>query len=115
MFFLTRKRKITRLPFSYQFMPTPHRPGDNMKQPNEKAVRLDDVYYDYEIDLETYDPLREELDLRDTSFYAVEEDGCLYYYCDHTRIKVQEHFTDQGKTMVDMLENVIRYAAKITA
>ena len=96
-------------------MPTPHRPGDNMKQPNEKAVRLDDVYYDYEIDLETYDPLREEFDLRDTSFYAVEEDGCLYYYCDHTKIKIQEHFVDHGKTLSDLIENVILYATKRTA
>ena len=86
-----------------------------MKQPNEKDFRLDDVYYDYEIDLETYDPLREEHDLRDTSFYAVAEDGCLYYYCDHTRIKVQEHFANQGKTMGELLENVIRYTAKNTA
>ena len=101
--------------FPFQWIPTPHRPGNNMKQPYEKAVHLDNVYYDYEIDLETYDPLCEEFDLRDTSFYAVEEDGCLYYHCDHTKIKIQEHFVDHGKTMGDLLENVIRYAAKNTA
>ena len=86
-----------------------------MKQPNDKVFRLDDVYYDYEIDLETYDPLSEELDLRDTSFYAVEEDGCLYHYCGKNRIKVHEHFADHGIDISELIENVILHTAKTTA
>lgn len=39
-------------------------------------------------------------------------DGTLYFLYGNTRIKVTEHFADSGKTVVDLLEDVILYEAK---
>ncbi len=50
--------------------------------------------------------------LDNTSFYAIELDGTEYYYCGNTRIKVSEHFADNGKTMNELIENTVRYVGK---
>lgn len=39
-------------------------------------------------------------------------DGTLYFLYGNTRIKVTEHFAENGKTVVDLLEDVILYEAK---
>ena len=45
------------------------------------------------------------------SFYVEVEDGPLYFYYGNTRIKVSEHFSDRGKPIGTLLEDVIRYSA----
>lgn len=48
--------------------------------------------------------------LENTSFYVTELDGSLYFYCGNTRIKVTEHFADNGKQLDTLIEDVISYA-----
>ena len=45
------------------------------------------------------------------AFYVTEGDGPLYFYYGNTRIKVSEHFSDKGKPIGTLLEDVIRYSA----
>ena len=45
-------------------------------------------------------------------FYGTELDGEKFFYIGNTRIKVSEHFNDHGKTINDLLEDVIKYSAK---
>ena len=45
------------------------------------------------------------------AFYVTEGDGPLYFYYGNTRIKVSEHFSDEGKPIGTLLEDVIRYSA----
>lgn len=89
-----------------------------MKEQTEKIYRLEDVFdcYDFLEDVLGFDPDDEqEPTLENISFYAIEEDGCLYHYCGKTRIKVHEHFADHGKSVSDLIENVILHTAKKTA
>ena len=53
--------------------------------------------------------------LKNNFYYASEKDGCLYHYCGKTRIKVHEHFSDHGKSVGELIENVILHTAKKTA
>jgi len=39
-------------------------------------------------------------------------DGKVYYLCGNTRIVVSEHFSDNGKPLGNLIENVILHAAK---
>ena len=48
----------------------------------------------------------------DKAFYAVEEDGQEYFYIGKTRIKITEHFPEKGKTMGELIEELILYAAR---
>lgn len=50
--------------------------------------------------------------LDNTSFYAVDEDGETYFYCGSSRLKVREHFSDAGKPVAALIENVIDYTAQ---
>lgn len=45
------------------------------------------------------------------TFYVTEGDGPLYFYYGNTRIKVSEHFSNKGKSIGTLLEDVIRYSA----
>ena len=45
-------------------------------------------------------------------FYGTELDGEKFFYIGNTRIKVSEHFNDKGKSIEDLLEDVIKYSAK---
>ena len=59
----------------------------------------------------TFDTFKEpEPTLENTSFYATEEDGKLYFYCGKTKIEVIEHFADNGKTLNTLVEDTITYA-----
>ena len=89
-----------------------------MKEQTEKIYRTEDVFdsYSFDEDVLGFDRDDEqEPTLEDISFYAIEEDGCLYHYCGKTRIKVHEHFADRGKSVSDLIENVILHTAKKTA
>ena len=87
-----------------------------MKEEEKEIYRLEDVNncYDFEKDIEGFYKAMEP-SIENTSFYATEEDGCLYHYCGNTRIKVHEHFSDHGKSVSDLIENVILQTAKKTA
>ena len=45
-------------------------------------------------------------------YYGTEPDGEMFFYIGYTRIKVSEHFNDKGKSIEDLLEDVINYSAK---
>ena len=89
-----------------------------MKKQTEKVFRLEDVFdsYHFDEDVRGFDPDDErEPTLADSSSYVIEEDGCLYHYCGKTRIKVHEHFPEHGKSVSELIENVILHTAKKTA
>ena len=44
------------------------------------------------------------------TFYVEDEYGTLYFYYGNTRIRVAEHFSDNGKTTGTLIEDVIRYS-----
>ncbi len=50
--------------------------------------------------------------LENSSFYVTEPDGTKYFYCGNTRIKVTEYFAEKGKTVSELVEDVVRYAAR---
>lgn len=43
----------------------------------------------------------------DKAFYGVDEDGQEYFYIGKTRIKVIEHFPDDGPSLCDVMELMI--------
>ena len=47
-------------------------------------------------------------------YYGTEPDGEMFFYVGNTRIKVSEHFNDHGKTINDLLEDVIKHSAKLS-
>lgn len=49
--------------------------------------------------------------LENTSYYVKEPDGTLYFYCGNTKIKMTEHFAENGKSVGTLLEDVIQYSA----
>ena len=54
-----------------------------------------------------------EPELQDTAVYFT-DDGIEYLLVGKTMIPITEHFADNGKTVRDVIENVIHYAAKKT-
>ena len=52
--------------------------------------------------------------LENTSVYFT-EDGANYLIVGKTIIPVSEHFADSGKTVNEVIEDVIRYAVKVTS
>ena len=64
---------------------------------------------------EFIDPDERKPTLEDSSFYMIDEDGTLFYFCGNTRIKVTEHFAESGKTLEELMEEmVLREAKKAT-
>jgi len=55
-------------------------------------------------------PWKYEPTLENTSHYVTEPDGTKYFYCGNTRIKITEHFSDNGKSMETLVEDVIQFA-----
>ena len=45
-------------------------------------------------------------------YYGTEPDGEMFFYVGNSRIKVSEHFNDKGKSIEDLLEDVIKYSVK---
>ena len=45
------------------------------------------------------------------TYYAIDFDGTLYFCHGNTRIKVIEHFNDNGKPISSLVEDVVQYAA----
>ena len=48
------------------------------------------------------------------TYYETAPDGTEYFCCGKNRILVSEHFTASGKHIGELIQNVIRYAAKKT-
>lgn len=89
-----------------------------MNEHSENTYRLEDESnsYNFEKHAPGFDQgYKPEPTLKNTSYYATEKDGCLYHYCGKTRIKVSEHFSDHGKSVSELIENVILHTAKKTA
>ena len=64
---------------------------------------------------EFIDPDDREPTLADTAIYITDENGVEYYCCGNTKIKITEHFAEEGKTMGELLEDLIIREAKKTA
>ena len=64
---------------------------------------------------EFIDPGDREPTLTDTAIYIIDENGVEYYCCGNTKIKITEHFAEEGKTMGELLEELIIREAKKTA
>ena len=47
-------------------------------------------------------------------YYGTEPGGEKFFYIGNTRIKVSEHFAKDGKRLEDLLEDVIKYSAKLS-
>ena len=50
----------------------------------------------------------------DKAFYAVEEDGQEYFYIGKNRVKITEHFPDEGKSIGDLIEDMVLYDAGLS-
>ena len=61
---------------------------------------------------EFIDPDERKPTLEDSSFYMIDEDGTLFYFCGNTRIKVTEHFAESGKTLEELMEEMVLREAK---
>lgn len=46
------------------------------------------------------------------TYYAIDFDGTMYFYHGNTRIKVTEHFNNNGKPITALVEDVVQYAAR---
>ena len=64
---------------------------------------------------EFIDPDDREPTLADTAIYITDENGIEYYCCGNTKIKITEHFADEGKSMGELLEDLILREAKKAA
>lgn len=49
------------------------------------------------------------------TFYMRDEDGTLYFYHGKSRIRVSEHFRQQGKTFGEIAADAIRFEARAKA
>jgi hypothetical protein len=87
-----------------------------MKRKDENDIDLCACYEPTEpIPEEFIDPDERKPTLEDSSIYMIAEDGTLYYFCGNTRIKVTEHFAETGKTLSELMEEmVLREAKKAT-
>lgn len=47
-------------------------------------------------------------------FVDIKSDGSQYFVIGKNRIKISEHFADNGKQLDSLLENVIQYAAIVS-
>lgn len=48
----------------------------------------------------------------DKAFYGVDEDGQEYFYIGSTRIRITEHFPENGADMGELMAKMIRSAAR---
>ena len=64
---------------------------------------------------EFIDPGDREPTLADTAIYITDENGVEYYCCGSTKIKITEHFAEEGKTIDELLEEFIIREAKKAA
>ena len=55
---------------------------------------------------EFIDPGDREPTIADTAFYLTDENGIEYYCCGNTKIKITEHFAEDGKSMGELLEDL---------
>ena len=87
--------------------------------PRKKKTDPYDLYACYEptelVPEEFIDPDERNPTLENTSIYMTDEDGIEYYCCGNTKIKITEHFAEEGKTMGELLEDLIIREAKKTA
>lgn len=91
---------------------------DFMSEPDYGYIDIESCFEPiFEPPLETLEEWRSledepEPTLENTSVYVTEPDGIQYFYCGNTRIRVSEHFSQAGKQMDKLIENVVQYAAR---
>ena len=61
---------------------------------------------------EFINPWDREPTLADTAIYITDENGEEYYCCGNTKIKITEHFAKEGKTMGELLKELMIREAK---
>ena len=61
---------------------------------------------------EFIEPWEREPDPECKTFYANDEDGVEYFYCCNTRTRIIEHFAEDGKTIDELMEDLIMREAK---
>ena len=61
---------------------------------------------------EYLDPDERKPTLEERSYYATDEDGAQYYYCGDTCIHITEHFAEKGKTVGELMEDLLLRKAK---
>ena len=84
-----------------------------MKRKDKNDIDLCACYEPEEPTPEEFiDPGDREPTLADTAIYIIDEDGVEYYCCGNTKIKITEHFVEEGKTMGELLEELIIREAK---
>ncbi len=84
-----------------------------MKRKDENDIDLCACYEPIEPTPEEFiDPDDREPTLADTAIYITDENGVEYYCCGNTKIKITEHFAEEGKTMGELLEEMIIREAK---
>lgn len=84
-----------------------------MKRKDENDIDLCACYEPTEPTPEEFiDPDDREPTLADTAIYITDENGIEYYCCGNTKIKITEHFAEEGKTMDELLEEFIIREAK---
>ncbi len=77
------------------------------EQPSRTTLREFEKYWD-----QYWKEREKQYTDMDKAFYAVDEDGQEYFYIGKNRIKITEHFPEKGKTMGELIEDLILYAAR---
>lgn len=66
------------------------------------------------IPMDTHQEAQQSAPILPNTYYETAPDGTEYFCCGKNRIQVSEHFTASGKHIGELIQNVIRYAAKNT-
>lgn len=74
---------------------------------NENIYNYDDLVIEFPLDIEEPEPTPE-----NTSFYARDLDGVLWFYCMNWRTRVREHFPENGKPIGTLIEDAVKFATK---
>lgn len=65
-----------------------------------------------EVPEEFIEPWERETKPEDRTYYANDEDGVEYFYCGNSRTRIIEHFAEDGKTLDELMEDMILREAK---
>ena len=87
---------------------------DSLLRIGDRAFTGDEACYEPE------EPIPEEFvekpepkkTLENTAHYATDIDGTEYYYCGNSCIHITEHFAEEGKTVGELMEELILRKAK---
>ena len=78
---------------------------------NKKISMYDDIYTPkiiFPTDINEPEETPENI-----SYYAVDENGVMWFYCGNWRTRVMEHFADCGKQIGTLIEDAVKFEYKI--